>query len=366
MGTLQNRIRRALGRIFRVAAVGPGRLSVGEVALPHRVTVENTHRCNLRCPFCLHTLHQGPSPSMSAELFDSLARDAFPSAREVGLSVTGEPMLSPRFDEECRKIADSGARLVTYTNGTKLASALESEDFRRAVGGLFVSLDGARAETFDPIRPPGGFDEIVRGIRAYDRWRRTREPRPGLELVIVLQQANIREIEEWVRLAADLGADRIAASHLVAHTPEQRVESLANSPEGRACSDEFLTKAKDVALEIGIPAEFPDPFGARKPLPPTPADPPGSSNVRICDLPWSESWVSASGDVYPCCFPDKVPSMGNIADGGFRDVWNGADYRDWRSRLESASPPEPCRTCHLARSAPDARFDILRETAGAS
>ncbi len=326
------------------------------VELPRRLTLETTHRCNLRCPFCLHTLHQGPSASMEGALFDALAAETFGAGREVALSVTGEPFLSPRFDTECAAIARSGARLVTYTNGTRLAAALRSDSFRAAVGHLSVSLDAASEPLFEILRPPARWSEVIAGIRGYERWRRTRPERPGLELVLVLQRANLHELVDWIDLARELGADSAATSHLVVHTEAMRDQSLAWSESSRAASDAWIERARLRAAEIGLEASFPLPFGAAAEWVSEPADP---GPVR-CRLPWTETWIDASGRVYPCCFPDRVPSLGNAADSGFAAVWNGPGYRAWRRAMLGTDEPEPCRRCHLARPATSARYEVLR------
>ncbi len=324
--------------------------------LPRRVTIENTHRCNLRCPFCLHTLHDGLSPSMSPGLFDALAAELFTEGSEVGLSVTGEPFLSPRFEEECAAIAKSGAHLVTYTNGTRLLEALDMAPFRAAVGGLNVSLDAATEATYAALRPPAPWAKVLGGIRAYDRWRRALADPPSLELVLVLQRRNIDELVRWVDLSDELGADRIATSHLVVHSESMRTESLAESQEGRELGNRSIAAAQARAQAIGLEATFPEPFGDR-------AAPAGvSEHPRegpTCRLPWTDTWITASGDVYPCCFPDLVPTMGSATKKGFTAIWNGPTYRNWRRALLGPEPPAPCRSCHLARPTNEARFEIV-------
>lgn len=49
----------------------------------------------------------------------------------------------------------------------------------------------------------------------------------------------------------------------------------------------------------------------------------------------------------PCCMvstPDRA-ELGDVGGEGVTAVWNGDAYRELRSRLDSESPPEVCRSC---------------------
>ena len=51
----------------------------------------------------------------------------------------------------------------------------------------------------------------------------------------------------------------------------------------------------------------------------------------------------------PCCMvstPDRA-NMGNMFQDGAQPVWNNEIYADFRGRLDSAEPPEICRSCAL-------------------
>ncbi|MDI3463890.1 MAG: hypothetical protein OJF50_002711 [Nitrospira sp.] len=42
--------------------------------------------------------------------------------------------------------------------------------------------------------------------------------------------------------------------------------------------------------------------------------------------------------------PDRA-HFGNIYERGVNDVWHGAETEDFRRRLDSTDPPDPCRSC---------------------
>jgi radical SAM protein with 4Fe4S-binding SPASM domain len=72
-----------------------------------------------------------------------------------------------------------------------------------------------------------------------------------------------------------------------------------------------------------------------------------------CQRPWTLSYVTANGNVLPCCISPWVARdyqaliLGNALAEPFADIWNGERYRRFRNDFESESPPDPCRGCGL-------------------
>src|SRR6185295_9649681 len=53
--------------------------------------------------------------------------------------------------------------------------------------------------------------------------------------------------------------------------------------------------------------------------------------AKRCSVGFDQAFITAQGDVLPCCFSDEV--MGNISAQSFREIWDSAKYRAFRSRL---------------------------------
>ena len=72
-----------------------------------------------------------------------------------------------------------------------------------------------------------------------------------------------------------------------------------------------------------------------------------------CQRPWTLSYVTANGNVLPCCISPWVARdypaliLGNALAEPFADIWNGERYQRFRTTFESESPPDPCRGCGL-------------------
>jgi radical SAM protein with 4Fe4S-binding SPASM domain len=62
--------------------------------------------------------------------------------------------------------------------------------------------------------------------------------------------------------------------------------------------------------------------------------------------------VSPEGDVYPCCRAPSILKMGNIAEAGFEEIWNGPAYRRFREKMFNQDYEEVCSTCSILISNP--------------
>lgn len=80
----------------------------------------------------------------------------------------------------------------------------------------------------------------------------------------------------------------------------------------------------------------------------------GVFDKEKCIMPWTSSYISASGDVVPCCYlvkdslpKDSRPIMGNIEKQGWQGIWNGDKYREMRRSIKRGERPYPaCKTCY--------------------
>ena len=73
------------------------------------------------------------------------------------------------------------------------------------------------------------------------------------------------------------------------------------------------------------------------PLPPIP-----------CYILWKEVYITAAGDVRPCCeFYEDRYSLGNIFRQPFAHIWNGARAQRMRARSARLELPAPvCESCN--------------------
>jgi len=61
---------------------------------------------------------------------------------------------------------------------------------------------------------------------------------------------------------------------------------------------------------------------------------------RRCSIGFDQSFVTAAGEVVPCCFSDE--HMGRLDEASFDQIWNGARYAAFRRRLISGDFASYC------------------------
>jgi radical SAM protein with 4Fe4S-binding SPASM domain len=270
----------------------------------------------------------------------------------VTLQGLGEPLLAPDLLEMVAYAKKRGVRVGFNTNGTLLTRAVGERLVDLRLDWLHVSLDGARAATFEGIRDGASFERVRTNVRGLLEIRRAcGSTHPRVLLVFVAMRRNVGELPEIVRLAADLGTDGVHVQNL-SHTfsdtdPAGAYDQIRRFAADEAlwddtALDELFSETKRLASELDVELRLPR-------LVERPTRPPGEPG---CGWPWHSAYVDHRGAVQPCCMimgSDRA-TLGEVGPDGLRSVWRGHAYRRFRERLLSRDdPPEVCRGCSLYR-----------------
>jgi MoaA/NifB/PqqE/SkfB family radical SAM enzyme len=273
--------------------------------------VEVTTRCNL--PGCLMCPRTAWPASWQAR---DLAWDTFaallpslPLFTQVHLSGWGEPLLHPRLWDMARVLRAQGLKVSLTTNGL----GLNEEGQRQVLEHLdmvAISLDGARAETYEKIRPGADFQRVTENIAALcSRKRSLGQERPEVVLLFLKMRPNLAELPDFLQLAADLGVDRVNGPNLdFIPIPEMEPLSLltAGPPEPEIESWQLEAEEQAKALKM--------PFRNFSLSP--------QSDLRVCDAnPLRNAFVTVSGEVAPCVY------LGLPVAGPFRRQYFGKAYQ---------------------------------------
>jgi MoaA/NifB/PqqE/SkfB family radical SAM enzyme len=292
----------------------------------------------------------GPPAFMAFDHFTALF-DQFPDLLDLHLQGLGEPMMHPRFFDMVTYAVRRGVRVTTNSNLTLLNDARAERCVTSGLAELHVSIDGATAETYEAIRVRAKFDRVIDNVeRLRAAKRRLSSESPEVHLVAVVMRRNLHELPDLVRLAHRLGIATVWVQHLIHDFGEETLpaeyrpmreyveaETLLNEDAERVAR--FFGAARTAASELKVKLRLPKPE-----LRP---HPPGTPGPVRCDWPWKRAYVSYQGLAMPCCTvatPDRV-NFGNMVELGVQRVWSGADYDEFRQRLDSDDPPDVCRTC---------------------
>jgi radical SAM protein with 4Fe4S-binding SPASM domain len=160
-------------------------------------------------------------------------------------------------------------------------------------------------------------------------------------------KTNVRELPDVVRLAHGAGVAEVYLQRLVYSerglaTGDQALYRRADAAELGA-----IEAANALAAELGVSLRG---SGEASSSLAAPAGHDGAS-YRACRRPWSLMYVTANGNVLPCCIAPFTGAhydgiiLGNIFEQTAEEIWNGQRYQQWRAAMRSEQPPEACAGC---------------------
>ena len=119
----------------------------------------------------------------------------------------GEPFMMRNFDELLDVFGNTGKVLEMTTNGQILTERNIQKLLDRQID-LYISLDAATALTYSRLRNDT-FDKILRNVRRLVAAKGGRGRFPHVFLVFMPMRCNVRELDDFVKLCADLQVDRM-------------------------------------------------------------------------------------------------------------------------------------------------------------
>ena len=194
-----------------------------------KVYIEPTTHCNLTCRTCIRNVWDEPMGQMSgstfARIMDGLG--ALTPPQKVFFGGFGEPLFHPEIVEMINQAKGRGASVELITNGTLLDEQRSRQLIAAGLDVLWVSLDGARPESYADVRLGAALPTVIENIERFRSLRPTAQlPSPDIGIVFVAMARNYHDLPELLRLARKLGATRFMVSNVLPHTPEMRHEVL--------------------------------------------------------------------------------------------------------------------------------------------
>src|SRR5205814_4765444 len=196
-----------------------------------------------------------------------------------------------------------------------------------------ISWNGATARTQEQIMLGARWEQVLANARDFIAVRDAHAAAGGHRCRVTFQltflETNVAELADMVRLAIELGVDRVKGHHLWAHFAEIRSLSMRRSPESIARWNRAVLEARAAAAERALPSGkhilleniFLLDEGAVEDLAPG----------GRCPFLGQEAWVSAEGRFDPCCAPDAqrrtLGDFGNVGDRGLMAIWTGGAYQ---------------------------------------
>jgi len=215
-----------------------------------------------------------------------------------------------------------------------------------------ISWNGAKTSTAESVMKGLNFNQAVDNIKKFvsyrNKWFQVSGQYCSVSFQMTFMRNNMQEIEEIIKLAADIGIDRIKGHHLWVHHPEMKKYSFKFNNETIREWNLIVQKAKNtvdthrksdgsgIKLENFYRIEDKD-----------------ENNIPEhynCPFLEKELWISATGKISPCCAPDdlreSLGSFGNISNQTIKETLRSDQYIKLVNNYKNT---DLCKNCQMRK-----------------
>jgi hypothetical protein len=190
-------------------------------------------------------------------------------------------------------------------------------------------------------------EKQLRNIREFlavrDQARTAGQSACTVTMQLTFMEVNLAEIPGVVRLAIQLGVDRVKGHHLWVHLPGMQGQELRRSADAAERWNAIASECRIIAHNEPLPNGNELALVNFEPINPGP-------DLRRRDGPCpflsNEAWVNWEGRFDPCCAPDALRQtlghFGRVQEKGLLPIWKGDKYRDL---LSTYTDHGVCKTC---------------------
>lgn len=280
--------------------------------LPHRLWIEPTNSCNLRCIICPNS-NESLLPErgfMDFEMYKGIVDEASGFVYDINLFHRGESLLHPRIYEMIEYASKKGLSTRLHTNATLLTEDNAEKIFKSGLHYISISFDGYDKATYEGIRKGASFVKTYSNLVEFLK----KKKKKGIKRPFTVLQV----IEVWNETREKI------------HEKKRHfLEAFGNLPLNKVS----IRKPHNWAGSYG---EFSD----------------GKKMSSLCTFPWYSLTIFWNGEVVPCPqdFYGNL-SVGNVRDGGIRKIWNGDRLIMHRKSLIEGNIEslDPCHSCDMLR-----------------
>ncbi|BFH73146.1 radical SAM protein [Sulfurisphaera javensis] len=206
------------------------------------ITWNLTYKCNLRCLHCYINAspngEEGLSTEEALKLVDQMTEIKIPLLIMSG----GEPLMRKDFFEIAEYASKKGIKLALSTNGTLISEKVAEK--LKEIGFMYIgiSLDSPYPEFHDKFRGvKGAFEMAIKGIR--------NAINAGLNvgLRFTITSKNIDYVDDYMKLALELGVKRITFYHISASGRGKDLKDWMYTPQQY---ENFMNKLIEYAKQL--------------------------------------------------------------------------------------------------------------------
>jgi MoaA/NifB/PqqE/SkfB family radical SAM enzyme len=308
---------------------------------PHRIEVEVTTKCSLKCVKCEQTYWSETQQNMSYEQFVHVLNQ-FPRLTTVSMSGIGHNFQNPDFLPMV-EYACSRQLFVQFFDTFLLLNENRARKLVEfGVSKINLSIDGATKDVYESCQVGSNFELIVANARRLAQIKKEmRSLQPEMAFTVVVTNLNQHQLPEFLEIIASIVGDsqKYAYVEFIRLLPfKENRYLMPDVTELPAAQDAVLRRA----AQMNTPFRFRFAFNHFHEVVDKPP-------VNCC-LEWIVPFITVHGTVYPCCAltegnqRSKIEKycMGNIFETPFRELWKGPKYSNLRSMLRRNEAPPVC------------------------
>jgi radical SAM protein with 4Fe4S-binding SPASM domain len=174
---------------------------------------------------------------------------------------------------------------------------------------------------------------------------------PKISAWMVGTRENVRDLPEMIVLASQIGIDEVYLQRL-AYPLDGPGYGLARREKAISGAEleteEIVAGSMVLSRRLGVRLMA---SGLTSPSESLNRSSREESPWRRCGRPWEVTYVTAWGNVLPCCISPfstldyDALILGNVFEQSLEQIWTGEKYRQFRERHQSSSPPASCAAC---------------------
>lgn len=261
-------------------------------APPLTLHIEATNRCNLNCQMCFQQTMKREKGAIDVSFYKEIIDSATGWVEHLQIANFGEPLMHPELEEMISYASSKGFFVEVFTNGVLLDDDAADMFVRAGTGKVNVSIDALDSDVYEKIRST----PLAPVLLNLNRLAKARINAGSKSPFIVLA-------------ASDLKANTGQPAAMKSRFAKTGADALYVTP-----SMNWAGSAED--------GDFIKPSGTK---------------YRGCLFPWYLMNVSFEGIVTPCCIDAELGNaIGDIKQGGIKDIWNSEPARILRKALLSA------------------------------
>ena len=174
------------------------------VPYPKYIEIEISTKCNNRCVTCERTYMKEPMVDLSFNDFVKLT-DQF-DLKWVNLTGEGDAFLNKDYLKMIKHLKARGTSVFLVDSFSLINKEVARVLVESGVDGIYISMDGAKKETYESIKVGCDYDRVINNIKnLLDIKRELKSPIPEICFRFVVNKTNVSEMADFVKVITKMG-----------------------------------------------------------------------------------------------------------------------------------------------------------------